>query len=244
MREQIGQRFQKLWQRRRTLYEAVVFVVVAAGATLVASALLEPQWSVLLFLDHVPGLVMGTISWLKVRPKTAIALYGGVLTVGALGVFAVTERGARAGLERYEELREPIRLRLLVLAGFVGGFVGARAVVVLGGLADTASAQPGSGLVQQIWLFGYHIHHFFIGFLLLVVAGWGALLRPEVSRRWLAALYGVGVGVFVDEFGFLLTWGDYYARQSWFVAVTFLSVLLIAMLWTWGTAERDEPPLG
>lgn len=240
---EVSQRLEGLWERRRTIYELVIFVLVAVGASLLASSILEPQWAVLFFLEHMPGLVMKTISWLQVRPKTAIAIYGGVLTVGALGIFAVVERRARAGLRDYTQLREPVLLRFLITVGFFVGFVGARAIVVVGGLAAGEGAlSAGFGLLQQIWIFGFHIHHFFFGFILLVIAGWGALLHPEISQRWLAVLYGLGVGVFVDEFGFLLTWGDYYSRQSWFVAITFLTVLVAAMLWTWGTSDRDEVP--
>lgn len=236
--DRIGERLRSLWPRRRTIYEVLLFVLIAAGVTLLVSALLEPQWAVILFLDHVPGLVMRTIGWLKVRPKTAVAIYGGLLTVGALGLFAIVERRARADITHYTRMREPVLLRFLVASGFLAGFTGARAVVVIGGLASTGGVlTAGLALFQQIWILGYHIHHFFIGFFLLVVAGWGALLRPEVSRRWLAVLYGLGVGIFVDEAGFLLTWGDYYARQSWFVAVTFLTVLLAAMMWVWGTEQ-------
>lgn len=36
-----------------------------------------------------------------------------------------------------------------------------------------------------------------------------------------------------------MTWGDYYARSSWFMAVLFLAVLLGGMLWTWDQA-RDR----
>lgn len=232
---------ERLLERRRLVSTLVLFSVAAAGVTLVASAVLEPQWAVILFLDHVPGLVMGTIRWLKVRPKTAVALYGAILSVGALGVFGIVEWRARADVRRYTQLREPVLLRFLITAGFVAGFIGARAVVVLGGLATTQGAlTAGIGLFQQLWIFGFHIHHFFIGFLLVMLAGWGALLHPQISRRWLAVLYGIGAGVFMDEVGFLLTWGDYYARQSWFVAVTFLSVLVAAMLWVWGTSPAIE----
>lgn len=231
-------RFGEVWQRRRLVYEIVIYVLVAGGVTLLASSLLEPQWSVLFFLDHLPGLVMETISWLSVRPKTAITIYGGVLTVGALGVFAVIERRAHLGLDRYQQMQEPMRLRFLITGGFIAGFLGARAIVVVGGLANT-EAEAGFSLLRQIEILGYHIHHFFFGFVILVIVGWAALLRPNVSRRWLAFLYGLGIGVFVDEFGLLLTWGDYYARQSWFVAITFLSILVAAMTWMWGTADWD-----
>lgn len=241
-----------LWERRFTAFEVFILVLVTAGITVTVSALLEPQMLLVLFLDHVPGLVMAMITWLGVHPKTAVALYGGFLTVGSLGVFAVVERRARAGVPSYRELREPVLLRFLVAISFFVGFVGARTVVIVGGLA---LAGGGGGLMSAgLWifgdllghfrLFGYHIHHFFYGFVLLVIAGWGALLRPDWSRRHLAVVYGLGVGIFVDEFGFLLTWGDYWARQSLFAAVIYLNVLFIGILWVWGTRETEPSEAG
>lgn len=223
-------------------WEAGLWGLIAAGATLALAAILVPQWPLLLLLDLVPGLVMSTVTGLEVRPRTAVALYGLALTLAAGLLFWAFERRMGGGSEAQRRLRRRMRVRFLALVSFVVGFVGARAVVVLGGLANTEELdQAGLLPFEQIWLFGHHIHHFFLGFLLLAVVGWLAVFGEQVRQEVLAVLYGLGMGIFVDEFGFLLTWGDYYAYQTWFVATLFLSILMAGIAWTWGSGTRTGP---
>ena len=52
---------------------------------------------------------------------------------------------------------------------------------------------------------GMHIHHYVYGIFILVIAGYLALvLRGDGARRWIALLYGLGVGLTFDEFGMWL----------------------------------------
>lgn len=89
---------------------------------------------------------------------------------------------------------------------------------------------------RNIILFGYHIHHFYFGMLLICAAGWLALVdSPLVSRRVKAGLYGAGLGLFMDEIGLLLTWGDYYSGLTYlvnvFIAAIFLNVIFFPNFW-------------
>lgn len=122
-------------------------------------------------------------------------------------------------------------IRLLVLVSFSVAFATARILVVLSGIVGpdavgTAWIVP----VNEVWVRGYHVHHFFFGFLFLTVAGWLSLFS-SMSRAKIAVLYGVGLGIFVDEFGMLLTEGDYFATSSYFVAVVFTSLILAGIYW-------------
>lgn len=72
----------------------------------------------------------------------------------------------------------------------------------------------------------YHIHHFYYGFALLALSNWIALTtNKEHMFKVSAVLFGIGMGLFVDEFGLLLTCTtppmgcDYWARQSYDVFV-------------------------
>ena len=50
---------------------------------------------------------------------------------------------------------------------------------------------------------GMHIHHYVYGIFILVIAGYLALaFRGDGARSWIALLYGLGVGLTFDEFGF------------------------------------------
>jgi hypothetical protein len=49
---------------------------------------------------------------------------------------------------------------------------------------------------------GLHIHHYVYGIFLLTAAGYLALLfKGSQATRWIALLYGLGVGLTFDEFG-------------------------------------------
>lgn len=85
--------------------------------------------------------------------------------------------------------------------------------------------------MSELWLWGYHLHHYFAGFLLLAAVGWMWLLREHDHRLLGAVMYGAGLGVVMDEIGMLLTEGDYFALSTYVVAVAFLSVLLAGLYW-------------
>lgn len=225
--------------------QALAWIAVAAGLTLAAAGLLEPLWPLRFLSRHLPGLLTAPLEWLGLSPTAALIVYGVLLTGAALAVFTAAVAWARAQHhEVHARFRESMVLRLLALVGFVCGFVGARAIVVAGRLAQPGVSGPSGGggfelPFREIWIQGYHVHHFFFGFLVLAVVSWIAVFHPGEHRRWLAALYGIGMGVFVDEWGLLVTWGDYYARSSWFMGVLFLAILVAGMLWTWERA-RDR----
>lgn len=229
----------------RTLSRSGILAVVALGLTIVVSALVSPQWPLDLARELFPDVVYGLAATLRIEVPTLVAIYGSLLTLVAVGLFWVSERRAREHGHRAPHLRERTVVGFLATISFVVGFVAARAVVVYGGLAGQSSGgRVGPVPWGELWVSGYHIHHFFYGFLLLVAAGAIALFFPDVSRRWVAVLYGLGLGIFVDEWGLLVTMDDYFARSSWFAAVTFLSLLFAGLIWTMGQAgeDRDEKP--
>ncbi|MGM0472239.1 MAG: hypothetical protein ACQEQI_08170 [Bacillota bacterium] len=80
---------------------------------------------------------------------------------------------------------------------------------------------------RNIILFGHHIHHFYFGILLICIAGWIAIVRlPKISLERTALIYGAGLGLFMDEIGLLLTWGDYYSGLTYLLSIFLGGVLL------------------
>lgn len=74
----------------------------------------------------------------------------------------------------------------------------------------------------RLYISQYHIHHFYYGFALVAISNWIALTtNREHMFNFAAILFGAGLGLFIDEFGLLLTCTtppigcDYYARQSY-----------------------------
>jgi len=91
-------------------------------------------------------------------------------------------------------------------------------------------------LDRNIILFGYHIHHFYIGIALICIAGWMAIVGSSLlKKKQIAFLYGVGIGLFMDEIGLLLTWGDYFSSLSYslslLLAGIFLNVVFFHNFW-------------
>ena len=80
---------------------------------------------------------------------------------------------------------------------------------------------------RNIILFGYHIHHFYFGVLLMGIAGWLAIVgNKRISKTKLAIMYGAGLGLFMDEIGMLLSEGNYFSPLSYLLGVFLLGVLI------------------
>ncbi|MCK8816908.1 hypothetical protein MWH28_05910 [Natroniella sulfidigena] len=80
---------------------------------------------------------------------------------------------------------------------------------------------------RNIILFGYHIHHFYFGVLLIAFAGWIALVGfTFLTRKQTALIYGTGLGLFMDEIGLLLTWGDYYSSLTYLLSLFLIGIFL------------------
>jgi hypothetical protein len=114
----------------------------------------------------------------------------------------------------------------LVAVSFIGAFALARLTVLLG-------PEWLRLIVRQ-----YHIHHFYYGFVLIAVSNWIALTTDRRHMfQFAAVLFGAGLGLFVDEFGLLLTCTtpafecDYYARQT-YDAFMLITAALVAVLYS------------
>ena len=66
---------------------------------------------------------------------------------------------------------------------------------------------------------GIHFHHFWYGLILIAGAGWLGLAGPASLARFGAVMYGLGGGVLADEFGLLLTLGDYQTGITYTLVV-------------------------
>lgn len=133
----------------------------------------------------------------------------------------------------------------IITLSYLAGFLFIRTSVFIAGAAESEFAQaaklgelPGVDFYigRNIILFGYHIHHFYIGFAMICIAGWFAIAGTNYfSMKQLAVVYGFGLGLFFDEIGLLLTWGDYYSQLSYlltvFLAGVFLNIVFFHDFW-------------
>lgn len=140
---------------------------------------------------------------------------------------------------------KPKEIPFIITISFLAGFLLIRLSVFIAGAAETefaAAAKAGElpdvdfYIGRNIILFGYHIHHFYIGIAMICIAGWFAIVGSKTfNRKQLAGIYGFGLGLFFDEIGLLLTWGDYYSQLSWvlslFLAAVFLNIVFFHDFW-------------
>lgn len=121
-----------------------------------------------------------------------------------------------------KEHSQLLELQFIVTISFLMTFTISRAIVVMSG-----ESKPS----LEFWIGNYHIHHFFLGILLLSVSGWITLIGYRKKYKMISAiLYGAGLGLLIDEIGLLLTWGNYWEKQSYIFGVIvvfiFLSIIL------------------
>ncbi len=121
-----------------------------------------------------------------------------------------------------KEHSQLLELQFIITISFLTTFTASRALVVL-----TGESKPSF----ELWIGNYHIHHFFFGILLVSISGWISLVGNRKKYKMTSAmLYGGGLGLLVDEIGLLLTWGNYWAKQSYvfgvIVVFIFLSIIL------------------
>lgn len=115
----------------------------------------------------------------------------------------------------------------IVTTSFFFSFIFTRLWVLLTAADKTIYDPNITYLGRNLIISGIHIHHFFYGFCLLSIGGWVALNYSERTTRKIAALfYGVGLGFFLDEIGFLLTWGEYWSSITYVVVILTLTVFL------------------
>jgi hypothetical protein len=86
---------------------------------------------------------------------------------------------------------------------------------------------------QNVIIKGYHIHHFFYGIFFICLAGWIALVsNSRLLVRISAMVYGLGLGMLLDEFGLLLTCGtvskgcNYWHRLSYDTLIIICGIFL------------------
>ncbi|HEX5447951.1 MAG TPA: hypothetical protein VFW90_01995 [Candidatus Saccharimonadales bacterium] len=101
-----------------------------------------------------------------------------------------------------------------ILSAFIPTFIAARLVVHIF-----------PGMFFQIG--GHHVHHFAYGFILLAVSGYVGLSQRGQSPPWVAALFGVGLALALDEAGMWLNLTDrYYNEVSEDIIIVTMAVLI------------------
>lgn len=98
--------------------------------------------------------------------------------------------------------------QFVLLVAFLLTFVTVRAI--------THAIRAGRGPFRNVAVGGVHIHHFVPGIALVLTTGYLSLaFDPRVAREPLAALFGLGTALVLDEFALWLNLRDvYWSREG------------------------------
>ncbi len=132
-------------------------------------------------------------------------------------------------LKSLADIRQPKKQLIhIILVSFLGAFA----------VVHSFSVYVGGG----IYIRGYHIHHFYFGMLFLTIGGLLGILSTGRRKLQIASsLLGIGMGLFADEVGLLLTCTtaykkcDYAFPDSFDIAgtvVVFLILVLVIVSYT------------
>ncbi len=196
----------------------IVKVSIISGSGLIVGALIDA----VVFLDILDKFTRGkaieAAILLRLGYDTALIFIGYIiLLLGLLRSILSLLRN-----DNFKPNAQKLQIQFIILFAFIISFIVARIFVILLDLPSTPTF--------ELWLKGYRIHHFFYGIGLTVVGGWlGHTRSGRTITRVSAALYGIGFGLIVDEFGLLLTFGDYWSAQSYLFFVL-ISLFLVFIL--------------
>lgn len=129
----------------------------------------------------------------------------------------------------------------LVWVAFIVAFAWARTwVTVIGKNVPNLTWHDEFTFGRHIIIAGYHPHHIALGVLLLAIAGWmGIFFAGKQVHRIAGVMYGIGLGLIVDELGFIVDGMTPY-KNDWdevfVVAILltglFMSVVYFRSFWT------------
>lgn len=116
------------------------------------------------------------------------------------------------------DFRDEKKQRLhIVLLSFIGAFV----------LARLLTQQWGG----ELYIKGFHIHHFYWGMLSLSIGGIIGVLSAKHRMMQIASmLVGIGIGVFADEIGLLLNCTTPTRNCTYFFGDTYDIVVTIGIV--------------
>lgn len=144
-------------------------------------------------------------------------------------------------MENNEEYHRKGKVFLITISYWLSFLFIRLAVIIAGSSGSPASMAAKAGEIDfyigtNVILFGYHIHHFYFGIAFITIAGWLSIVGTNyISKKQIAVLYGIGLGLFMDEIGLLLTWGDYWSSLSYtlslFLGGIFLNIIYFPYFW-------------
>ncbi len=116
----------------------------------------------------------------------------------------------------------------LISISFLASFLTARLWVILLQADDRVTPETTYTVGRNLVMGGYHVHHITYGIILLAISAWLAInYWSKTIARISSILYGIGLGLIVDELGFIIGGITPYRADTevFYVVVGVLAVL-------------------
>lgn len=210
-------------------YHYLTFLVFSTGIALAFTSLIDPHLPIAIVHLIFPDEPYDTAQLLKVSPGIILFLYG-ILTTGASILMYLIERTLSIDRSLSTLWESSLTSRMLTANSFIATFVFVRAVVAVSGVVGPGTVgHAGAIPVIQIALPGFRIHHYMFGMLTMIFIIYRMLFHESYSEKLMSVLFGVSLGLFIDEVGLILTQGDYFTLSTYVFAVVFATILFIGI---------------
>lgn len=130
-------------------------------------------------------------------------------------------------LLKARDIDKKFNMRINIFLWFTTALLSTRLLVRAAGIGNPTSNVGNLGFIpfNQLWIGGYHIHHYFFGLILIFCSNMLLLEKEEFSRIRAGILFGAGLGLLFDEIGFLLSMGNYSSVLTYPISLV-MGVLL------------------
>lgn len=220
-------------------YRILTVIVFSIGSALLITSIIDPQLPIQIISTFLPQEPSQDAQLLQISQQALLILYGLLVVLVSIFMRFLEHYFMKTEGPVFRIPDEPLSLKFITLISFSATFIGVRLLVTLSGIiGEGKSGLAGFIPVNELWLAGYHIHHFFLGFVILSIVGWITLFWKDYSKKIVAVLYGAGLGIFVDEIGMLLTEGNYFTVSTYVFATILAVAFLIGIYWELKTYQE------
>jgi hypothetical protein len=132
-----------------------------------------------------------------------------------------------------KELTEDYLIRDNIFLWYITGFVGSRLAVATSGIVG--KQRQGEVLfipIKQVFIGGYHLHHYLWGIGLITLVSVLSLEEIDIDKTKLGLMFGLGLGMLMDEIGLLVSLENYYSPITYPIAASMAFILFL-------NTERD-----
>ncbi|MFB6175186.1 MAG: hypothetical protein ABEJ87_04375 [Candidatus Nanohalobium sp.] len=227
-------------RRLSSVYRGLIALIFSVGFALAFTSLIDPSLPINIISFFFPDEPNEIAGLLRISPQILLILYG-TLTVFIAFLMYLLENYISLSTPPKKLLNSSLTLRLITIISFTTTFIAVRAIVAISGVVGPGTTGSAGGLpVIQIALPGFRVHHYIFGVLILIYTTYRMLFHENYSEKLMATLYGVGLGLFIDEIGLILSQGKYFTLSTYIFATLFATLFLTGLYIDIKTHRKQE----